>query len=247
MSSAAAQARRRIMIGCAGWSIDRRHSGLFGEGDSQLARYATVFDAVEINSSFYRPHQRKTYLRWAQSVPAHFRYSVKLPRAISHDARLRKTGPLLDRFLDEVAGLGDKLGVLLLQLPPSLAFEARTVAAFMRVLRARWNGEVVCEPRHPSWFRPAASALIQRYRVGRVGADPALSDAARSPMGALLYWRWHGSPRMYHSAYTSSALVGLAQDLRDQPSATQSWAIFDNTASGHALTDALALRELCKR
>lgn len=99
-------ASRMPKIGCAGWSIPSRYATHFGLGDSLLARYATRFDVVEINSSFYRPHQRTTYARWAATVPAHFRFSVKLPRTLSHDSGLVGVGPLLDRFLDEVGGLG---------------------------------------------------------------------------------------------------------------------------------------------
>jgi len=75
--------QKKIRIGCAGWSIPSRHAPLFGDGDSHLARYATRFDVAEINSTFYRPHQPRTFERWAASVPASFRFSVKLPRAIT--------------------------------------------------------------------------------------------------------------------------------------------------------------------
>src|SRR5205085_4945044 len=77
----------QFRVGCAGWSILSRHAGLFDAGASHLARYATRFDAVEVNSSFYRPHAQATYARWAASVPRRFRFSVKLPKAITHDAR----------------------------------------------------------------------------------------------------------------------------------------------------------------
>src|SRR5690554_5249594 len=114
-----------VRIGCAGWSIPSRHKHLFGEGGSHLARYATRFDVTEINSTFYRPHQPRTFERWAASVPARFRFSVKLPRQITHEARLLRTGDALTEFFDGVAGLGKKLGGVLVQLPPSLAFDAR--------------------------------------------------------------------------------------------------------------------------
>src|SRR5687768_14648643 len=115
-----AGARPAIRIGCAGWSIASRQAALFGDGTSHLARYATRFDVVEINSSFHRPHRQQTYARWAESVPRHFRFSVKLPRVITHDARLHGVGDALTRFADEIAGLGAKLGGVLVQLPPSL-------------------------------------------------------------------------------------------------------------------------------
>ncbi|MCL1635698.1 DUF72 domain-containing protein [Luteimonas sp. SX5] len=234
-------------IGCAGWSIPARHRPLFGAGDSVLACYATRFDAVEVNSSFYRPHQRKTYERWARSVPAHFRFSVKAPRTITHDLRLERTGAALDRFVEEIGGLGDKLGGVLVQLPPSLAFDARIAANFFGMLRRRSSARIACEPRHRSWFSDAAQALWRRYRIARVGADPALCDeaAVAAGTGTWRYWRWHGSPRMYYSAYEDAALRALAADVAaESMSGTEPWIIFDNTALGHAIGDALRLQSL---
>jgi uncharacterized protein YecE (DUF72 family) len=109
---------------------------------------------VEINSSFHKPHRRKTYERWAASVPADFAFGVKAPREITHGLRLARAGAALDAFLAQASGLGSKLGVLLFQLPPSLAFDARTTATFFRVLRKRHAGRVACEPRHATWFTP---------------------------------------------------------------------------------------------
>ncbi|MEE7548042.1 DUF72 domain-containing protein, partial [Xanthomonas sp. Kuri4-1] len=132
----------RLRCGCAGWSLPAAVRDAFGAGDSVLQRYATRFDAVEINSSFYRPHRPATYARWADSVPADFRFSVKLPRSITHDARLYRTGALLDAFLAEAGALGERLGRLLVQLPPSLAFDPRLASTFFRMLRRRWPGGV---------------------------------------------------------------------------------------------------------
>src|SRR5690606_6788640 len=116
--------RSRLRVGCAGWSIGTPQRQLFDDGASMLARYATRFDTVEVNSSFHRSHRRETWQRWAASVPAQFRFAAKLPRSISHESGLRGAGPALDRFLSEAGGLGRKLGALLLQLPPALAFDA---------------------------------------------------------------------------------------------------------------------------
>ena len=131
-----------VRIGCAGWSIPSRHASLFGPGDSHLSRYATRFDIAEINSTFYRPHQPKTFERWATSVPRHFRFSVKLPKAITHEARLHGTGDALTAFFDSLAGLGSKLGGVLVQLPPSLAFDARLAERFFAMLRRRTRARV---------------------------------------------------------------------------------------------------------
>ncbi|SKA26670.1 DUF72 domain-containing protein [Novilysobacter spongiicola] len=240
----------RVRIGCAGWSIPSRHRYLFGEGDSHLSRYATRFDVTEINSTFYRPHQSRTFERWAASVPARFRFSLKLPRQITHEARLLQTGDALTRFFDDVSGLGKKLGGVLVQLPPSLAFDARVADRFFGMVRRRCDAPVACEPRHASWFEPGVDALWDRYRVARVAADPARLPAAALPAGARgparwSYWRWHGSPRIYYSRYDDETLQSLAHDLCGQGRPrSPAWCILDNTAHGHAIEDAARLQDL---
>lgn len=238
---------KRIRIGCAGWSILSRHGQWFGAEGSHLARYATRFDVVEINSSFYRAHAASTYARWAASVPASFRFSVKLPRAITHDGRLQRSGDALSRFTDEIAGLGRRLGGVLVQLPPSLVFDARIASTFFASLRRRLDAPVVCEPRHPSWFEPRVDALWQRYDIARVAADPARLAEAALPggQGRWRYWRLHGSPRMYYDRYDESRLRAFASALLTGAKAGQvSWCVFDNTAGGHAIADAVRLQEL---
>ncbi|MEO8672479.1 MAG: DUF72 domain-containing protein [Tahibacter sp.] len=234
-------------IGCAGWSIGSAHALRFGDGSSMLARYATCFNAVEINTSFYRPHQFRTYARWAGSVPATFRFSVKIPKSISHEARLARCGAMLDRFVEEIGGLGEKLGGVLLQLPPSLAFDARVAATFFALLRRRLSAPIACEPRHASWFDASRDALWARYAIARVGADPPPVPQADDARGAgpWRYWRWHGSPQRYYSAYSDSALLSLAKTVRhNTPARVTPWIIFDNTALGHATADACRLQAL---
>jgi uncharacterized protein YecE (DUF72 family) len=231
-----------IHIGCAGWSLPRSAWPDFPDAGTHLERYAGVFGAVEINSSFYKPHQRATYERWAASVPAGFRFSAKLPKTITHEHRLQDCSGLLDAFLAQVAGLGERLGCLLVQLPPSLSFETGTARRFLAALRRRHGGSVALEARHASWFTSAADALLADMRVARVLADPVLFDAGRQPGGytALVYLRLHGSPRMYYSAYDRAVLDALAVRLRIAAASDGCvWCIFDNTASGAAVHDAM--------
>ncbi len=239
-----------VRIGCAGWSFASSQAGHFGAGDSQLARYATRFDVVEINSSFYRSHRRATYARWAAAVPPGFRFSVKLPREVTHDARLERCGPALDRFADEAGGLGRKLGGLLVQLPPSLVFAPRTANTFFAMLRRRFpRTAVACEPRHASWFAPGVDALWARHAVARVAADPARVAGADVPGGAgrWHYWRLHGSPRMYYSAYGEDRLRAFAEVIRRSAKRGRpAWCIFDNTAHGFAVEDASVLQALTR-
>jgi len=232
-------------IGTAGWSLPRAEQADFPAAGSHLERYASRFDAVEINSSFHRPHRPATYARWSAAVPASFRFAVKVPKAITHGLRLRQAGDLLETFLAEVSGLGDKLGCLLVQLPPSLDFEPATVAGFFEQLRSLSPIALACEPRHPSWFTPEAEDLLQELGVARVAADPARVPEAAEPGGwrGLSYYRLHGSPRTYYSAYSEEYLDALAARLRADAAAGRSvWCIFDNTTLGAATRNALDLR-----
>ena len=231
-----------VMVGTAGWSISARFADRFPGPGSHLERYARQLPAVEINSSFYRPHRPDTYRRWAATVPADFRFAVKIPKEITHLRRLTNAEAPLERFLGEAAALGDKLGPLLLQLPPSLAFDEGRVLAFLRCLRDRTVCDVVCEPRHRSWFGEVAEALLRTFRVARVAADPAVVPAAAEPGGwpGLAYVRLHGSPRTYYSPYPAEWLSDLEIRLLQSP--TPTWCIFDNTAEGWATEHALQLR-----
>jgi uncharacterized protein YecE (DUF72 family) len=234
-----------VYVGTAGWNVRRDHAHRFAAEGSHLQRYASLFNAVEINSCFYRPHRLTTYERWAASVPDEFRFAVKLPKAITHEARLVDALADLDQFLAQVAGLGRKLGPILVQLPPSLAFDHGIAVAFFGELRARFTGDVVLEPRHPTWFTAEVEAVLVASRVARVAADPPRVPAAAEPAGLpdLVYVRLHGSPRIYYSAYSADQLDAVAKLLAEKAAQRIStWCIFDNTALGAATADAAAVR-----
>ena len=232
-------------IGVAGWAIRREHSDRFAEVGTHLQRYATLFNCVEINSCFYRPHRRSTYERWAASVAEDFRFAVKLPKAITHKLRLVGATAPLDQFLSETAGLGAKRGPILVQLPPSFAFDAETAESFFTELRNRFDGEVVFEPRHETWFTSEVEELLRSRRIARVAAEPARVPAAALPGGydRIAYFRLHGSPRVYYSAYSAEMLSDIARIIEERTTVgIATWCIFDNTALGAATTDALAVK-----
>jgi uncharacterized protein YecE (DUF72 family) len=231
------------IVGTAGWSIPAKDAEHFPSEGTSLQRYCAHFQGVEINSSFHRPHRASTWSKWAESVPEHFRFSVKMPKTISHQAKLVDCLPLVETFLEEVSGLGEKLAVLLLQLPPKLAFDEAVAGEFLTQLKSRSNVRIVCEPRHPSWFEPHADALLERLEVARVAADPSVVEQAAVPGGwrGFSYWRLHGSPVMYRSSY-EDRLDNYAGAIRAEIMwGREAWCMFDNTASSAATGDALAL------
>ncbi len=229
-------------VGTAGWSVDRRLAAFAQEG-STLERYASVFSAVEINTSFYRRHRRETWQRWHDAVPPDFRFSVKHIRAVTHERGLVGAEGELDAFFDDVAPLGAKLGAILVQMPPKLAFDPASAVPFLDALRQRSTAPVFMEPRHASWAAGDVSALFSEHDVGRVLADPqgeALRAAALAE--GPRYLRLHGSPKIYYSGYSEDALGHYAHLLASGTG--PGWCIFDNTASGAATRDALRLREM---
>jgi uncharacterized protein YecE (DUF72 family) len=232
-----------IRIGTAGWSIPKQFTNEFPPPGTHLERYAHAFSCTEINSSFYRSHKISTWAKWAQSVPEDFRFSVKAPKTITHEAGLACSPDQLKTFLEEVNTLANKLGVILFQLPPKFAFNAEVAEAFFIMLRDSYPGPAAFEPRHPTWFTAEANALLQKFRIARVAADPSPVSEAANPAGwnQLVYYRLHGSPRMYYSDYTEAFLQSLTQSIGHQHQAADVWCIFDNTASGAALGNAHTL------
>lgn len=234
-----------VYIGTAGWSIPKDVRDRFPQAGTVLERYAQRLHCVEINSTFYRSHRPATFERWAAAVPDDFRFSLKIPKAITHERRLLDCDDLLDRFLDETAALGNKRAVLLVQLPPKFAIEPEAARAFFHGMRTRTALAIVFEPRHPSWFSPEADALLRRFAVARAGADPSVIPEAGLAGGneRLAYYRLHGVPRTYYSAYEPPELERYASLLKTG-NAQERWCIFDNTASGAATSNALSLEAL---
>jgi uncharacterized protein YecE (DUF72 family) len=238
----------RLHIGCAGWNLPKEQKSHFPEAGSHLEGYAARFSAVEINSSFYRPHRQSTYARWAASVPSHFRFAVKMSKAITHAGRLGETGDALNAFLDEASGLDNKLGCILIQTPPSLAFDAESSVRFFERLREKTSAAIAFEPRHATWFTSAVDSLLRRMKIARVAADPPPVPDAFFPAGwpGLTYHRLHGSPRIYYSSYSGGALQALASQITDAPQGDV-WCIFDNTAHGAAIPNAMRLLRNLKK
>lgn len=234
-----------LRIGTAGWSVPAAVADRFPPPGTHLERYARGMKAVEVNTSFYRPHKRPVWERWAASTPPDFRFSVKVPRLLTHDQRLAEPEAVLDRFSGEVVGLGDRLGVLLVQLPPNLGFDPAVAEPFFKAVGDRFDTPVALEPRHADWFSDTTDRWLSDRKIARVAADPAKHPDAERPGGwrGLTYYRLHGSPRVYYSAYAPEILADMARTLEAERAAAPTWCIFDNTAGSAALGDALSVAD----
>jgi uncharacterized protein YecE (DUF72 family) len=234
----------RLLVGCAGWSLPKAEAASCPVEGSHLERYAAVFPAVEINSSFYRPHRPATYAKWAACVPDDFRFAVKVPRAITHDARMEGVEQQLLQFAAEAGELGEKLGCLLVQLPPKLGFVDEPARLLFRQLHALFGCTLAFEARHPSWFSEPATELLVESRVTRVIADPAAGQPGpHVPTSSdTVYVRLHGTPRIYYSRYSMEYVESVRRALAQQAAAGRTcWCIFDNTAAFEAVPNALQL------
>ncbi|CUX71687.1 MULTISPECIES: DUF72 domain-containing protein [Agrobacterium] len=227
------------VIATAAWSIPKMVGSRFAAEGSGLTRYASVFSGVEINSKFYRRHKSSTFARWAEAVPDNFKFSVKIPKDdITHTRATKEIEEPLATFLEDIAPLGHKGGPMLCQLLPSLAFDPEQLDRTLQVMREADPGQIVIEVRHRSWASVEAKDLLKTYAIDRVLADPApvwpADDFAKPPR----YVRLHGKPKIYYSSYTEDEIEAFSNLL-----APNSWCIFDNTASGAAIENALIMLE----
>lgn len=227
-------------IGTAGWSVPTGKK----KQETHLHRYSRIFLCAEINSTFYRPHRASTWARWSQETPSFFRFSIKAPKAITHEVKLVDAAPLLEAFFEQIKPMGEKTGPILFQLPPSLSFDLSVAEPFFSLMRKFYQGEVALEPRHTTWFNTSVDKLLKERGIARVAADPAKGNPAAAEPGGdtgLSYYRLHGSPKTYYSNYEEYFLTELASKIKGHDNA---WVIFDNTTLSFACPNALRLQAL---
>ncbi len=233
-----------IYIGTAGWAISKEYKDQFGDGESVLERYSTRLNCVEINSSFYKTHKASTYERWARTVPEGFKFSVKLWKKFTHEQRFDVAPSELLEVLDPILHLEDRLGCLLVQLPPSFSFLEERSKQFFSLIRKVYHGPITCEPRHASWKTTSALHTLRAFRISLVHADPDPigTDVHILQENEFYYLRLHGSPEIYKSAYDQQELLNYVRLLSSMKKTC--WCVFDNTTFGYATLNALQLLDL---
>ncbi|BAF70059.1 DUF72 domain-containing protein [Nitratiruptor sp. SB155-2] len=231
-----------IYIGTAGWSIPKEYAHLFPKEGTHLERYAHIFNITEINKTFYQLPRATTLQKWSKSTPDHFRFSVKLHRSFTHFHKLRSTENLHE-FIERMQNLGDKWLALLIQLPPKLTFEAETATPFFSTLRSIYQGHIALEARNETWLE--VKEVLQQFNISLVAADPPRFEGNNKPhfYTDLVYYRLHGSPKMYYSKYDEEFLKQIAKNIM-RLKAKDTLVIFDNTASGAAIANAYELRQI---
>jgi uncharacterized protein YecE (DUF72 family) len=229
-----------IYAGTAAWSIPKIAAQHFPIEGSHLERYSLRLNAVEINSSFYKDHKAKSYKRWADSTPDHFRFSVKLHKRFTHECNLEIEEVDLMENLKDISALGEKWGALLLQFPKSQDFHFDHMKIFYRTIRKVFKGPVAIEARNLTWMSAEAVSLMKQYRVSKVIADP--EKCPGEVEGEIKYYRLHGSPEIYKSNYEDDDLNNLYEEINH--ATTDVWCIFDNTTFGYATNNAVTIKDM---
>ncbi len=239
---------RPWLIGTSGFSYPEWRGVFYPPGlpsREWLAFYAREFPALELNVTFYRTPRASAVEAWAAAVPPSFRFVLKLARQVTHVRRLRGCGSALAAFWSRASLLGEALGAVLVQLPPSLRFDAGLLDAFLGEL-PRGFPRLAWEPRHRSFGSDEALAWLRERGQSLVVADsggryPEIRAFTASPA----YLRFHGPQGLYTSAYGEGQLAAYAAWVRDKvPADAPVYAFFNNDAGGHAIEDARQLRAL---
>jgi uncharacterized protein YecE (DUF72 family) len=233
-----------IHVGCSGW-VYRHWKGGFYPADLPQKRwfehYAQSFDTVEINASFYRLPLASTFVGWKEKAPPGFRYAVKANRFLTHLKKLVGCEEQLDEFIALARGLGEALGPILYQLPPSLHKDLPRLDAYLS--RLPRDLEHVVEFRHASWYQEDVLALLDRHGAGFVTHDLVGLASPRWASGRTAYVRFHGTAGKYWGRYSEKQMTEWAEWLVGQQRAGRScWAYFNNDIHLHAIADARTLK-----
>lgn len=231
-------------IGCSGWNYQHWRGIFYPEEipkSKWLQYYATVFNSVEINATFYRQFKDSAYVNWYNKVPQSFCFSVKLSKYVTHIKRLVDVTDEVNSCIASASLLKQKLGVILIQLPPSLKFDTSLVADFLSILPGNYRYTI--EARHNSWICDSSFSLLQHYNVAWCISDTAGRYPYHEEVTAdFVYIRLHGSTQLYASNYSDNELHNWAEKILKWNKLT--YCYFDNDFNAYAVYNALSLKKL---
>jgi uncharacterized protein YecE (DUF72 family) len=211
-----------------------------------LEHYAGRFSAVEIDNSFYRLPAAETLAHWRAATPADFAFTCKANRYITHMKKLKEPERTLTPFLEGLAPLGDKLKVVVCQLPPRWRCNPARLEAFLAALPPR--PRFAFEFRDDSWHDPAVYAALARRNAAFCICDLGGRQSPYKVTADFVYLRLHGPSRPYEGAYSPQRLAGLARRIRAwRAEGRDCFVFFDNDAEGQAPLDALRLRAMLEK
>lgn len=236
----------RIRIGCSGWIYRHWRGAFYPDKLAQknwFGRYASTFETVELNTSFYHLPKPETFTKWCEQAPEGFRYAVKAPRFITHMKKLKDCAEPVEEFLTRARNLGPALGPILYQLPPRWALNRERLVEFVGHLPT--DLAHVFEFRETSWMAEEVLALLDARGISFCAHDMPGLATARWAAGPIAYIRFHGHGGKYVGRYPDEALLEWTGWMVDQARAGRDvWAYFNNDIHAHAIADALTLHAM---
>lgn len=238
------QRRLKFFVGTSGWQYGH-WKGIFYPPDLKYSEwlqfYSKNFMTVEINVTFYRDVRVSTFQQWYSKVNEDFIFSLKMSRGITHFKKLKIDKATIDRFIERVSLIKEKLGVILIQLPPSLKFDESLINEFFQLLDKKYSYAI--EVRNKTFIDDNFFIILQKENIAFCIAD----SAGRYPYyeaitADFIYIRFHGSQRLYASEYTEEELLEWAKKIKNWN--RLSYIYFDNDYMGYAVKNALRLKKL---
>lgn len=231
-------------VGCSGWEYKHWRGDFYPPALPRtrwFEYYSSIFDTVEINNTFYRLPEERTFAAWAARAPNGFVYAVKASRFLTHMKKLNDPEEPLERLFSRMSPLGDRLGPVLYQLPPGLKLDRLRLDRFLQTLPQ--GPRHVIEFRDPSWYDASIRTLLERHGVAMCLHDMRGSATVRERVGPFVYVRFHGPTGSYAGGYSDDRLRGWAEWLQAQRAGgVDVYAYFNNDVGGHAPRNALTLR-----
>jgi uncharacterized protein YecE (DUF72 family) len=241
-------------VGCSGWNYKTWRTAFYPKGlpvDRWLEFYASHFDTVEINNTFYRLPDRSTFAMWRRHVPKDFLFAVKASRFLTHMKRLREPEEPLARLFGRASALGSQMGPVLYQLPGTFTRNLERLDAFLEALPKTSGGRRirhVIEFRHPSWYVAETHHLLRRRGVALCLHDKKGSEIDEPIGGPFVYVRFHGTSGQYHGSYNRRTLTRWAHRLAEQlQDGRHVFAYFNNDPNAAAVDNALTLRSALQK
>lgn len=235
-------------IGCSGYHYPEWKGNFYPAEVAQrrwFEYYCQHFNTLELNITYYKFPRIETLKNWFARSPGGFSFTVKAPRHITHFKKFRDAQSMLSDFYETTkAGLREKLGCVLFQFPSRFHYDSERLAGILRTLDVSVCN--VLEFRHESWWNPAVYEALEKSRVTFCGmSHPDLPEGFISTSGTL-YYRFHGIPHLYNSKYEIAKLEQARQEILSRPGIARAFLYFNNTADGHAVTNAKQLQDICE-
>lgn len=241
--------RTQWYIGCSGFSYKEWKDIFYPNGLPQknwFEYYARHFNTLELNVTFYRFPELKFLQSWYRKSPDDFVFSVKVPKVITHQKKLKDIAELLDQFYKVLKdGLAEKLGPILFQLPPSFQYSEEKLTTILNELHPSFTN--VIEVRNSTWWRKEIMDELAKKNITFCGVSyPGLPDEVVGNT-ATSYYRFHGVPKLYHSSYENHFLDIIVQTIIEKECIEKVFLYFNNTASAAALANAKYVQQITKQ